>query len=116
MTGHRAHKDVCGWATDAFHRVAKPGARLLYATYTPAWHEEWVEKLAAFDIFRPGTPPSTPEDELEISFTLPPDLLELKLAAIKEHASQVEALLHVFGDDGFRSVMTTEYFRLGAAA
>src|SRR3990172_128814 len=35
MTGHRAHQDVSRWATDAFQEVAKPGARLLYATYTP---------------------------------------------------------------------------------
>jgi LmbE family N-acetylglucosaminyl deacetylase len=114
MTGHAAHKDVSRWATQAFREVAKPGSRLLYATYTPAWHDEWLERLAAFDIFRPGTPPSTPEDDLEVSFDLPPDLLELKLAAIKEHTSQVEALLHVFGDDGFRKVMAVEWFRLGA--
>ena len=113
MTGHEAHKDVSRWATDAFREVAKPGSRLLYATYTPAWHEEWVEKLASFGIFRPGTPPCTPEDELEVSIVLSPDLLDLKLAAIKEHASQVEALLHVFGDDGFRRVMAVEWFRLG---
>jgi LmbE family N-acetylglucosaminyl deacetylase len=114
MTGHTAHKDVSRWATEAFGAVARAGSRLLYATYTPAWHDDWLERLAAFDIFRPGTPPSTPDDELEVSFLLPPDLLELKLAAIKEHASQVEALLHVFGDEGFRKVMAVEWFRLGA--
>jgi hypothetical protein len=92
-----------------------PGARLLYATYTTAWHQEWLEALRPFDIFRPGTPPCTPEGELEISFGLPPDLLELKLAAIKSHVSQVEALLQVFGEDGFRRVMRQECFRLGAA-
>ncbi len=114
MTGHRGHQDVSRWVTEAFHEVARPGARLLYATYTPSWHAEWVEHLLPFDIFRPGTPPCTPEDELAISFGLPDDLLDLKLSAIKEHASQVEALLRVFGDDGFRRVMAVELFRLGA--
>lgn len=116
MTGHRAHQDVCRWATDAFAEIAAPGARLLYATYPQAWVEEWAPKLAPFDVFRPGTPPSTPEDQIEVSFALPPDLLELKLRAIKEHVSQVESLAQVFGDEGLRRVMAGEWFRLGAAA
>jgi len=114
MTGHRGHKDVCRWATDAFHREAPPGARLYYATYPPEFHEAWMERLEPFEIFRPGTPPMTPLDEIEIDFVLPPDVLERKLAAIKAHESQIEALLHVFGDDGFRAFMATEYFRLAA--
>jgi LmbE family N-acetylglucosaminyl deacetylase len=114
MTGHVGHKDVSRWATDAFASDAKSGACLLYATYSDAWCDEWVAKLEPFEIFRPGTPPCIPEDEVEITFELPDDLLDLKLQAIKEHTSQVEALLHVFGDDGFRRVMAVEYFRLGA--
>lgn len=116
MTGHRAHQDVCRWATAAFAEVGARGARLLYATYPPAWVEEWAAKLAPFDVFRPGTPPSTPEVQIEVAFALPPDLLELKLRAIKEHVSQVEALAQVFGDEGLRRVMAGEWFRLGAAA
>lgn len=114
MTGHVGHKDVSQWATSAFQETAKPGARLLYATYSVDWCEEWLTKLEPFDIFRPGTPPCVQTDELEIEFKLPGDLLDLKLAAIKEHASQIEALLNVFGDEGFRRVMAVEYFRLGA--
>jgi LmbE family N-acetylglucosaminyl deacetylase len=37
MTGHQGHKDVSRWTTDAFEAIAKPGARLLYATQTPEW-------------------------------------------------------------------------------
>jgi LmbE family N-acetylglucosaminyl deacetylase len=114
MTGHEGHKSVSRWATDAFHEAAPTGARLMYAAYTPAWAQEWTERLAPFNIFRPGTPPIVPEDELAIRFALPPDLLELKLDAIKSHESQIEGLLHVFGDDGFRSFMANEYFRLAA--
>lgn len=113
MTGHVGHKDVCRWTTDAFERFGKPGSRLLYATFTPEFAAEWVPKMEPFDIFRPGTPPITPADELEVNYELPPDILELKLAAIKAHESQIEGLLHVFGDDGFRSFMAGEYFRLG---
>jgi LmbE family N-acetylglucosaminyl deacetylase len=112
MTGHRGHKDVCRWTTDAFEREAPPGARLYYATQTPAFVDEWLERLAPFNIFRPGTPPITPVDELAIRYVLPPDHLELKLRAITAHESQVEGLLHVFGEDGFRRFMAEECFRL----
>ncbi|HLB62894.1 MAG TPA: PIG-L family deacetylase [Actinomycetota bacterium] len=114
MTGHEGHKSVCRWATEAFHRAAEPGARLYYATYTPELAEEWVPKLERFDIFRPGTPPVTPRDELAICYTLPTDVLELKVKAIRQHESQIEALLHVFGEEGFGRVMAEEYFVLAA--
>ena len=52
MTGHVGHMSVSGWATDAFQAVAKPGARLHYATMTPAYVE--VEHLPA------GHPPGDP--------------------------------------------------------
>jgi LmbE family N-acetylglucosaminyl deacetylase len=114
MTGHRAHKDVSRWATEAFEAASPPGARLYYATQTPAFVDEWVERLAPFNIFRPGTPPITPTNELAIHHVLLPDVLDLKLRAISAHESQVEALLEVFGEDGFRSFMAEENFVLGA--
>lgn len=111
MTGHQAHKDVCRWATEAFEKVAKPGARLMYATYTPEWVEGWIEQLEPFNIFRPGTPPLTPAEELAISYGLPDDILDMKFEAIKAHESQVEGLVHVFGDR-MREWMAREFFRL----
>lgn len=113
MTGHQGHKDVSRWTTDAFDAVAKPGAQLLYATQTPEWAAEWGPKLTPFNIFRPGTPPQTPIDELAIHFSLPPDLSDLKFEAISAHESQVEALIHVFGRDLMQS-FGQENFRLGA--
>jgi LmbE family N-acetylglucosaminyl deacetylase len=115
MTGHQGHKDVSRWATDAFRAVAKPGARLLYATQTPEWADEWLPKLAPFDIFLPGSPPITPIDELAIHFVLPDDLAALKIEAISAHESQLEGLLEVFGADGLRAALGSEFFRLGEA-
>jgi LmbE family N-acetylglucosaminyl deacetylase len=113
MTGHQGHKDVSRWTTDAFAAVAKPGARLLYATQTPEWVAEWVPKLERFDIFLPGTPPETPVEELAINSVLPPDLRELKFDAISAHESQVEGLIEVFGRD-LMLALGEENFRPGA--
>lgn len=114
MTGHRGHQDVSRWVSAAFDEVAKPGARLYHATYPPEWADRWLEEVAPFNIFRPGTPPITPLDQIAIVLELPPDLLERKLDAIKCHESQIEGLLEVFGDQGFREFMAAEYFRLEA--
>ncbi len=114
MTGHEGHRSVCAWATRAFHEAAKPGARLHYATTTPDWAERWVPVYNRFDVFRPGTPPVTPREELSIDFELPPDLLELKLRAIQEHESQVGGMVQAFGEDIFREAMAAEVFVLAA--
>jgi LmbE family N-acetylglucosaminyl deacetylase len=114
MTGHAGHKSVSRWATEAFHEVAPPGARLFYATQTPEFAAKWVPKLEPFNVFLPGSPPQTARDELAIAFELPPDVLDLKVKAIEAHESQIEGLLAVFGEEGFKEFMAKEYFRLAA--
>ncbi|HXF57074.1 MAG TPA: PIG-L family deacetylase [Actinomycetota bacterium] len=94
MTGHPDHKAVSAWATEAFHRVAAPGARLFYPVHTLEWAEVFVPRFNRFNVFmEPGTPPVVPRDQLAIDFRLPPDLLELKLRAIAAHVSQVEGMM-----------------------
>jgi len=112
MTGHVGHMSTCEWATRAFGDVAKPGANLYYATMTPEWAAEWVPIYNRFDVFRPGTPPVTPREELGIDYRLPPDILELKLDAIERHVSQVSFMVEAFGEDFFRKAMAEETFRL----
>jgi LmbE family N-acetylglucosaminyl deacetylase len=114
MTGHVAHMSVCDWATRALEDVGKPGARVHHATNTQEWADEFVPIYNRFDIFRPGTPPVSPQEELSIDFVLSSDLLELKLQAIEAHVSQVGAMVDAFGEDIFRRAMKAEYFRLGA--
>lgn len=114
MTGHVAHQDVSRWAGEAFAQIAKPGARLYHAVFPKSLGDEWLEKLAPFNIFRPGTPHVVADDEMDLFFELPSDLLDRKIASIKEHASQIEALYEVFGDEGFRRFMAKEGFVLAA--
>ncbi|HEX6399462.1 MAG TPA: PIG-L family deacetylase, partial [Actinomycetota bacterium] len=114
MTGHVAHQDVSRWAGEAFAEVAKPGARLFHAVFPASLAEDWLEQLAPFNIFLPGTPPVVPNEELDIGFRLPDDLLDRKLASIKEHTSQIEGLYAVFGDEGFRRFLAYESFVLAS--
>lgn len=117
MTGHTDHKAVCAWTTEAFHRAAPPGARLYYATVTPDWADEFVPRMNQFNVFmEPGTPPITPRTELGIEYALPPDVLDLKMAAIGAHVSQVEGMLTAFGNDFFRAGFKEEVFTLSATA
>lgn len=113
MTDHAAHKDVSRWATDAFREAGRPGSRLLYATVTPEWAEEFLPIWEPFNVFRPGTPPITPREELVIDFTLPDDLHELKVQAINAHASQIESILEAVGPQTWWRQMGWEAFRLG---
>jgi len=114
MTGHVAHQDVSRWAGEAFAQVAKPGASLYHAVFPTSMADEWLEKLAPFNIFLPGTPNVVPDGEIDLYFELPPANLDQKIASIKEHASQIEALYEVFGDEGFRRFMAKEGFVLAA--
>jgi len=114
MTGHEAHKDVCRWATEAIDAVGKPGSRLFYATQTPAFVDEVVPQLERFNIFKPGTPPVTPVDELALAFSCDDDLLDLKIASLEAHESQIEGLLEVFGRQGLRRFIRDECYRAAA--
>jgi LmbE family N-acetylglucosaminyl deacetylase len=113
MTDHAAHKDVSRWATLALRDVGKPGSRVLYATVTPEWAQEFLPVWEPFNVFRPGTPPITPKEELAIDFPLPDDLNELKVRAINEHVSQVGAIVEAVGAETWWRQMAWEAFRLG---
>jgi LmbE family N-acetylglucosaminyl deacetylase len=113
LTGHPDHSAVSRWTTKAFDLAAKPGASLCYATSTPEWAAEFVPILNSFtEVFAPGLPPTTPEDELEIGFRLTGDLADLKLRALKEQISQFEPFLQHFGEDSVRGFIGTEDFAL----
>lgn len=114
MTGHVGHMSVSRWATEAFDAVAKPGAQLHYATMTPWYVEEFAEIFEPLNIFRPGTPPVTPPDQLSIDLALQSDLLERKWSSIMQHISQVQYIFDAVGEDIFKQEMSHEWFRLAA--
>jgi len=113
MTDHAAHKDVSRWATQALREVGEQGSKVHYATVTPEWAEEFLPVWEPFNVFRPGTPPITPREELSIEYRLPEDILALKVEAIKAHVSQVESIIAAVGEDVWWREMSFEAFRLG---
>jgi LmbE family N-acetylglucosaminyl deacetylase len=117
MTDHPDHKCISAWVGEAFARAAETGTKLFHATTTPEWAAEFVPRMNRFNVFyTPETPPITPRDEIELLFTLPPDLRELKMRAIEAHESQVEGMLNAFGEDFFLESFKEETFRLATEA
>jgi LmbE family N-acetylglucosaminyl deacetylase len=113
MTDHAAHKDVSRWATQALREAGKPGSKVHYATVTPEWAEEFLPIWEPLNVFRPGTPPITPRQDLSIDYQLPPEINEVKVKAILEHVSQVGFIVEAVGEQVWWKEMSFEAFRLG---
>jgi LmbE family N-acetylglucosaminyl deacetylase len=113
MTDHAAHKDVSRWATQALREAGKPGSKVHYATVTQAWADEFLPIWEPFNVFRPGAPVITPEDELSIDYRLPPEINAVKVKAILEHVSQVGGIFEAVGEEVWWRQMSAEAFRLG---
>jgi LmbE family N-acetylglucosaminyl deacetylase len=112
ITNHEGHKSVSSWTTDAFRRHAPAGAALYYAAYSHAWGEEFLPHLVSLGAFRDGAePPVVDDDELHLDLRLDPDLLGLKVAAIREHHSQIAGLAEAFGEERWTRAMARESFR-----
>ncbi len=113
MTNHEGHKSVSGWTTDAFRRHAKPDATLYFSVISRSWADEFVPMLDSLGVYREGgEPPIVEDSDLDIDIVLEGDLLELKMAAMREHRSQIEGLLEVFGEDRMSMAFASESFRV----
>jgi LmbE family N-acetylglucosaminyl deacetylase len=113
MTDHAAHKDISAWATQALREAGKPGSKVHYATVTQEWADEFLPIWEPFNVFRPGTPVITAEEELSIDYRLPPEINALKVKAILEHVSQVGGIFEAVGEEVWWRQMSAEAFRLG---
>jgi LmbE family N-acetylglucosaminyl deacetylase len=116
MTGHEDHIATQQWTAAAFEQAAKPGAKLYWATASPAWAAEFAPRLDEFNVFfNIDGPPVTPIDEMAVHYDLPADMVALKMRAIQAHVSQVSAMVAAFGEDFFSKGMADEGFRLGGS-
>ena len=116
ITGHRDHRIVSGWVTEAWRRVGR--AELLYATMTDdfvADNAELHERIGLFGETVDG-PAAISRDRIAIACELTEAELDRKRRALAGHASQTAPLADVMGEDVYRRWWHTEWFRRPTAA
>lgn len=112
FTGHPDHKALSAWVSTAVRLWNEPRVRVLQALVPRAWKETVVHRLNEFDFFVPGHPKfAGPND---VSFRLDDELVDAKVHALRAHESQMEPLFEAYGDDFFRSILSTEVYGHGA--
>lgn len=110
MTGHDDHRTVSSWVTQAWQSSTHAGD-LWYATLTPEFHLEWGALNERVGLWFDGAqPPVTPRQDLAAHLVCRGDLLDLKLAALRAHGSQTEALERLVGAETYRAWWSTESF------
>jgi LmbE family N-acetylglucosaminyl deacetylase len=114
MTGHPDHKAVSAWTTAAWERFGGE-ARLWYATQLESFHEEWGALNEQIGVFGDQMPPSTALGDAAAVVHCEGWLQERKQAALRAHASQVQPLIDLVGDDVYRRWWSTEAFATAEA-
>ena len=112
ITGHRDHRIVSAWVTEAWRRVGH--GELLYATMTDefvARNAELHERIGLFTERADDGPASCPTDQIALSCDLSDDELDRKRRALAQHASQTQTLAALMGEDTYHTWWRTESFR-----
>ena len=111
MTGHPDHRAISRWTTDAWTST-RPSADLWYATLTPHFHERWGGLNDQIGLWADQPElPCTEVTDLARHTRLPKSLLDLKMAALRAHASQTQPLIDLVGDATYREWWRAESFR-----
>jgi LmbE family N-acetylglucosaminyl deacetylase len=109
MTGHPDHRAVSTWVAAAWLRAGRRG-RLLHATTTADFADEFAELHEQIPVFGPGLPLRTPDADVALWVELDDELQDVKLAALRAQATQVGLLLARVGEPTFRSWWRAETF------
>jgi LmbE family N-acetylglucosaminyl deacetylase len=109
MTGHPDHQSVSSWTSGAWVQARRPG-RLLHATTTDAFADEFADLHANIPVFAVGLPRRTPVADLAVAVHLDDELQDVKLAALRAQATQVQPLVARIGPARFRTWWRTESF------
>lgn len=110
MTGHDDHRAISAWTAAAW-RATGTQARLLYATTTEAFVDEYADVHEELGVFEPGFPRPTAAQDVAWALTLDVALLDRKLAALRCQATQTAPVVEAMGEDAFRVWWRTETFR-----
>jgi LmbE family N-acetylglucosaminyl deacetylase len=116
MTGHADHMAVSGWVRRAWTEDGQR-AILLQASLTQTFHRCWGRLSARHGIWMPGAePPAVPDSAVAVRVRATGSLSDRKLAALRAHASQTDALRAAVGDDTYRRWWAEEAFVRVAAS
>ncbi|MFG3437475.1 PIG-L deacetylase family protein [Nonomuraea sp. NPDC047897] len=110
ITGHPDHQAVSAWTTAAFERAARPGARLLYATFAERRAARWDTLNASLGIFPPGYPVTTPAHRLAVDLVLDAPTAGRKVRALAAQQTQTAELIAALGLDLFTAWVRDEAF------
>lgn len=111
ITGHPDHRAVSRWATAAW-RATQSRAELWYATLTPDFHRRWGRINEMVGLFpADAAPPATPHHLLADLVVLDDAGRDAKLAALRAHRTQTDALIVRVGPDTYRDWWCVEAFR-----
>lgn len=112
MTGHGDHVAVSRWTTRAV-RAAGHRCRLLYATKTAEWNEQFSRDVNLRQIMMVDgmTLPEADPSDLAVHYRLSGTLLDQKVEALRAQRSQTESLRTNLGDATFSAWVADEYFR-----
>ena len=110
MTGHRDHRAISAWTTEAWRRTGCRG-ELWYATLTPEFHAEWGHLNDEVGLWSERSrPPSTPRSGLAAQVHLTGGELRQKHRALRAHGSQTRPLETHVGADRYRDWWAAESF------
>jgi LmbE family N-acetylglucosaminyl deacetylase len=112
ITGHRDHRIVSAWVTEAWRRVG--GADLLYATMSDDFvvrHADLHDQIGLFADRASDGPAASPVDAIALACDLSEAELDRKRRALDRHASQTRSLAALMGEETYRSWWRTEWFR-----
>lgn len=109
MTGHPDHVAVGRWTSLAV-TFSRHRPRILHAAVTPAESMRQRSVNEALGAFAPGYPRTTPAADLALRLLLDDELLDLKLAALRKHASQTREQEHRVGTAAYRLWQREEAF------
>jgi LmbE family N-acetylglucosaminyl deacetylase len=110
ITGHPDHQAVSTWATAAFDRAARPGARLLHAAVAERRVPRWSVLDESLGVYLPGYPVAVPDERLALDLELSRDVAERKVHALMAQETQTAGLIAAMGGDRYTAWVGEESF------
>ncbi len=112
-TGHSDHIAACRWTTRAVQLAGLRDTRLMYATKTRRWQDEFFAGVdpASVMMVEGMETEALDESELGVWFECDDELLPRKVAALRAQVSQVEPLVSEIGLEAFSAAVREEFFR-----